>query len=60
MAAGNYKLTEVLAVAKIHPFYNPNVVYPADTETIQRVRGLINKEEISALQAQPLLSKKTL
>ena len=53
-------MTEVLAVAKIHPFYNPNVVYPADTETIQRVRGLINKEEISALQAQPLLSKKTL
>ncbi|KAK4940751.1 hypothetical protein LTR66_014882 [Elasticomyces elasticus] len=60
MATESYQLAEVLAVAEIHPFYNPDFVYPADTETIQRLRELIDKKAKPALQEQPLLNKKTL
>ncbi|KAJ5712223.1 hypothetical protein N7493_008691 [Penicillium malachiteum] len=60
MATERYQLAEVLAVAKIHPFYNPDFVYPADTETIQRLRESIDKNAKPALQEQPFLNKKTL
>lgn len=60
MATENYQLAKVLAVAEIHPFYNPNVLYPADTETIEKISELIDKKEIPTLHGQPLLSKKTL
>ncbi|CAI7633957.1 unnamed protein product [Penicillium glandicola] len=60
MATESYQLAEVLAVAKIHPFYNPELVYPADAEMIQRLRESIDKKVKPALQEQPLLNKKTL
>ncbi|KAJ5435621.1 hypothetical protein N7445_006506 [Penicillium cf. griseofulvum] len=60
MATERYQLAEVLAVAKIHPFYNPDVDYPPDADTIQRLRELIDQKANPALQEQPLLDKKTL
>lgn len=60
MATERYQLAEVLAVAKIHPFYNPDVDYPPDTDTVQRLRELIDQKANPALQEQPLLNKKTL
>ncbi|CAG8905882.1 unnamed protein product [Penicillium egyptiacum] len=56
-----YSLAEVLAVAKTHPFYNPAIAYPADTETIRSLRKAVTaQKENPELQEQPLLEKKTL
>ncbi|KAJ5271623.1 hypothetical protein N7524_004892 [Penicillium chrysogenum] len=60
MATERYQLADVLAVAKIHPFYNPDVDYPPDADTVRRLRGLIDQKAKPALQEQPLLNKKTL
>ncbi|KAI3161985.1 hypothetical protein DTO039G3_8343 [Penicillium roqueforti] len=61
MATERYSLAEVLAVAKTHPFYNPDTVYPADAETIQNLRKTVTDQEAKAkFQEQPLLEKKTL
>ncbi|KAJ5823600.1 hypothetical protein N7447_005940 [Penicillium robsamsonii] len=61
MTTETYTLAEVLAVAKKHPFYNPEIVYPADEETIQKLRELvIDQNVIPEFQEQPLLGKKTL
>ncbi|KAJ6189765.1 hypothetical protein N7519_004673 [Penicillium mononematosum] len=61
MATKSYTLAEVLAVAKTHPFYNPDIVYPADAETIESLRKTVtDQKEKPRLQDQPLLEKKTL
>lgn len=60
MATERYQLADILAVAKFHPFYNPDSVYPADTETIEEIRKLIDRQSKPTLQEQPLLTKKAL
>lgn len=60
MAKERYQLADILAVAKVHPFYNPDSVYPADTETIEKTRESIDRELNPVLQEQPLLTKKAL
>ncbi|CAG7952374.1 unnamed protein product [Penicillium salamii] len=60
MATARYQLADILAVAKVHPFYNPDSVYPADTEMIEKIRELIDRQSKPVLQEQPLLTKKTL
>ncbi|THV48368.1 hypothetical protein BGAL_0253g00170 [Botrytis galanthina] len=61
MATGAYSLAEVLAVAKNHPFYNENVLYPADSQTVTKFQDSArSKEKDLDLQQQPLLDKKTL
>ncbi|KAI8655365.1 hypothetical protein NCS55_01187800 [Fusarium keratoplasticum] len=55
-----YSVADVLAVAKIHPFYS-DAQYPPDDDTIQKARekaALAFRE--GDLQAQPLLRKKDL
>ncbi|KAJ4210666.1 hypothetical protein NW759_013208 [Fusarium solani] len=55
-----YSVADVLAVAKIHPFYS-SAQYPPDDDTIQTAReqaALTFRE--GDLQAQPLLRKKDL
>ncbi|KPM41727.1 hypothetical protein AK830_g4832 [Neonectria ditissima] len=57
----NYSLADVLAVAKIHPFYVPNVQYPPDSCTVRSIREQVAKDPVDAdLQTQPLLRKKDL
>jgi hypothetical protein len=60
MATERYRLADVLAVAKVHPFYNSDAVYPADTEAIQGLQELIDQNSKTTLQQQPILNKKTL
>jgi hypothetical protein len=48
MAPERYSLAEVLAIARIHPFYLEDIKYPPDTDTIQ------------AVLRQPLLQKKSI
>ncbi|KAJ5503926.1 hypothetical protein N7463_006800 [Penicillium fimorum] len=61
MTIETYLLAEVLAIAKKHPFYNPEIAYPADEETIQKLRELVIDQNVkSEFQEQPLLRKKTL
>lgn len=60
MATKRYQLADILAVAKVHPFYNPDSVYPADTEKIKEIRELIDRQSEPVLQDQPLLTKKAL
>ncbi|EFY84256.1 hypothetical protein MAC_09701 [Metarhizium acridum CQMa 102] len=61
MALENYTLSDVLAVAKSHPFYDRDVQYPADSETIQKLRE-DSREQLTraSLKLQPLLRKKDL
>ena len=58
--SGRYTLAEVLAVARIHPFYNEDVQYPPDREAIQKARLRTMGEKDRNLQKQPLLHKKAL
>ncbi|KAJ5608760.1 hypothetical protein N7528_009327 [Penicillium herquei] len=58
MAPERYQLADILAVAKFHPFYNADAVYPADTERIEGIRESIDRQSAPVLQEQPLLLKK--
>ncbi|KAL2159648.1 hypothetical protein VTH06DRAFT_2217 [Thermothelomyces fergusii] len=61
MKPGVYSLSEVLAVAKIHPFYNPSVQYPPDEEGIRAALELAAKEEQAPdLSRVPLTTKNDL
>ncbi|KAI9035029.1 uncharacterized protein KD926_004703 [Aspergillus affinis] len=64
MARKTFPLAEILAVAKIHPFYNPSVVYPPDQEKIQSAVQSADTQSLEALRATfeslPLVSKKNL
>ncbi|KAI1264608.1 hypothetical protein F5Y18DRAFT_417585 [Xylariaceae sp. FL1019] len=51
-----YSMADVLAVAKLHPFYNRDVQYPPDSETIRRARELADEGQTdSLLKEQPFL-----
>ncbi|KAF5879011.1 uncharacterized protein Bfra_006216 [Botrytis fragariae] len=61
MATGTYSLAEVLAVAENHPFYNENILYPADSKSVTKLQeSAFSKEKKADLEEQPLLDKKTL
>ncbi|KAJ5087595.1 hypothetical protein N7456_011211 [Penicillium angulare] len=61
MSTESYSLAEILAVAKTHPFYNPDITYPVTADEIQEIcKSVVEKEANSNLQDQPLLEKKTL
>ncbi|KAF7958172.1 hypothetical protein EAE96_003733 [Botrytis aclada] len=61
MATETYSLAEILAVAKNHPFYNENILYPADSKTVAKLQETaFSKEKKGNLQEQPLLDKKIL
>ncbi|KAF5857529.1 hypothetical protein ETB97_005668 [Aspergillus alliaceus] len=56
-----FSLTEVLAVSKIHPFYNPDIQYPPNPETIESAVELAEKKSTEIdLSSVPLVSKKDL
>lgn len=58
MAKGPYSLAEVLAVAKLHPFYNPEAVYPPDPLAIEKAcRSISADVQASELASLPLLTK---
>ncbi|KAF7917622.1 uncharacterized protein EAE98_010038 [Botrytis deweyae] len=61
MAVGTYSLAEVMAVAESHPFYNKNILYPSDPQTVTKFRDFArrNGKELD-FQQQPLLNKKIL
>ncbi|KAJ5765667.1 hypothetical protein N7520_005226 [Penicillium odoratum] len=58
MGNNTYSVSEVLEVAKIHPFYDRNVEYPPSPDTIQRIleRAAADHKEPN-LDAFPLLQK---
>jgi hypothetical protein len=57
----SFSLAEVLAVAKIHPFYNPEVKYPPGADVIKATRQhLLGRNEVADLLTQPLLWKRDL
>ncbi|OAA34629.1 hypothetical protein NOR_08387 [Metarhizium rileyi] len=61
MAPENYSLDNVLAVAKVHPFYNKDVHYPPDSDTIESIRIQSSERSTSAsIKSHPLLRKKDL
>ncbi|KAK6837668.1 hypothetical protein RU639_001335 [Aspergillus parasiticus] len=61
MAPTTFSLKEVLAVAEIHPFYNPAVEYPPTPETIKSAIELADKRSTDIdLSSLPLVSKKDL
>ncbi|UKZ78245.1 hypothetical protein TrVFT333_005981 [Trichoderma virens FT-333] len=58
-----HSLREVLAIAKIHPFYVEGIQYPPDGKAIQAVRERIAAEkdqENEDLKSQPIIWKKNL
>ena len=61
MKSNVFSLREVLAVAKIHPFYADQVRYPPDTKAIQAALDLAAKEQSTPeLRLLPLTTKKDL
>ena len=58
MTKGHYSLAEVLAVAKLHPFYNPEAVYPPDALAIEEAcRSSSADVTASEFASLPLLTK---
>lgn len=54
-------MSEVLAIAKIHPFYVPEAQYPPDRKTIKTVQEDAKRGvETADLSSQKLLQKKDL
>ncbi|RAH56038.1 hypothetical protein BO85DRAFT_521328 [Aspergillus piperis CBS 112811] len=62
MSTNPFSLDEVLAVAKIHPLYNPNLLYPPSPEEIQATVQAQSSTDsgISTLESWPLTTKKDL
>ncbi|GAT25082.1 hypothetical protein RIB2604_01900330 [Aspergillus luchuensis] len=62
MSTNPFSLDEVLAVAKIHPLYNPNILYPPSPEEIQATVQAQSSTDsgISTLESWPLTTKKDL
>ncbi|KAL6862028.1 hypothetical protein J3F83DRAFT_716848 [Trichoderma novae-zelandiae] len=58
-----YQLSEVLAIAKVHPFYVEEIQYPPDQKTVQALRGKAKNERDAAhdgLSSRPIIWKKDL
>jgi hypothetical protein len=55
-------LSQVLAIAKIHPFYTRDAVYPPDIETVKAVCHQAAATPINAdcIRDQPLLFREDL
>ncbi|KAF3403588.1 hypothetical protein F1880_009532 [Penicillium rolfsii] len=61
MASDPYQLSEILAIANIHPFYVPDIKYPPEEETIKAVREQVKRNGTKVdLSSQSLLQKKDL
>ncbi|RAK79539.1 uncharacterized protein BO72DRAFT_400293 [Aspergillus fijiensis CBS 313.89] len=64
MTTKNFPLSDVLAVAKIHPFYNSDVLYPPGPEQIRAIvqSGVSQSRQTtsSSLESLPLTTKKNL
>lgn len=63
MAFEPYQLSEVLAIAKVHPFYVGENQYPPDQETVRVLREEAKKEKRAAnddLTSRPIIWKKDL
>ncbi|KAL7786727.1 hypothetical protein V8C37DRAFT_391862 [Trichoderma ceciliae] len=61
MESAPHSLEEVLAVAKIHPFYVEEIKYPPDEKTIREVREKVTKEKAKdELESRPIIWKKDL
>ncbi|EYE97593.1 uncharacterized protein EURHEDRAFT_409819 [Aspergillus ruber CBS 135680] len=61
MHTESYRLAEVLAVANIHPFYNPGVQYPPGHDAIQYARRSASKPATEVdLRTRPMVTKKDL
>lgn len=61
MASDPYTLAQVLAVAKIHPFYSPDIQYPPDAAALGKIRNHETENGVHAdLKSQPLLRKTNL
>lgn len=61
MSSDPYLLAEILAVAKNHPFYVPEVKYPPDATALKKIKDCAKQEiEKANLSSQKLLRKKDL
>lgn len=61
MSSDPYLLAEVLAVAKNHPFYVPEVDYPPDATALKKIQDCAKQEiEKANLSSAKLLRKKDL
>ncbi|KAJ5909263.1 hypothetical protein N7495_001945 [Penicillium taxi] len=61
MASETYQISEVLAVARLHPFYIPSIKYPPDAETIKGAQEqAVRSIEKFDLSSQGFLKKKDL
>lgn len=58
----SYTLADVLSVADIHPFYNPDVQYPPDATIVQQARDRATEtpSDVIQLKDRQLLWKKDL
>ncbi|KFA72015.1 hypothetical protein S40288_07661 [Stachybotrys chartarum IBT 40288] len=56
-----YSMADILAIARIHPFYDPDVLYPPDAATIRAIRELASKNpDAINFETQPFLWKSQL
>lgn len=55
-----FSLADVLAVAKIHPFYTSDAQYPPDADAMHKSRARAALSAAVDLKTQPLLRKKNL
>lgn len=60
MSLEPYLLSEVLAVAKLHPFYVPYIEYPPSAETVKSAREQATSDAKANLSSQKFLHKKGL
>ena len=61
MTGDSFSLAEILAVTKLHPFYNSQVKYPPSKEVLSAACEEAKQHpEHANLQAHPLLHKKDL
>lgn len=63
MAFEPYQLSEVLAIANVHPFYVAGSQYPPDQTVVQSLTKKVKNEkeaENDSLSSRPLIWKKDL
>lgn len=54
-----YTLSQVLAVAKVHPFYSPDVEYPPSPEDVRQIVNQTRNQDVD-LARIPLVTKEKL
>lgn len=62
MATDQFNLKQILAIAKLHPFYNENATYPTSREEAYRIAEKVKKDDSEKidLTSVPLATKDTL